>query len=116
MMIGEDLLVDESLIQPARSLTEMRTIVVRLLQDLRAGATPSWLRTEHLKLTRAARKTWNAIEMGTLRVGSKAVMREIWKVTCPDIGRSLHSQTINHERIARDVSLLLETIDHVLVP
>jgi hypothetical protein len=111
----EEMLRHSSDRQSARSISEMRSIAVRLLEDLRNGANPSWLRTEHLKLTRAARQAWSAVDQGAIRVGSKAVMREVWKVTCPDIGRSLHSHAINHKRVTRDVLLLLKTIDHILV-
>lgn len=87
-----------------------------LMYSLKGGGHRFELLEQHRKLSNALDNLWLQSIDGTIRVDSIAILRAIRKVICADIGTSLRQNFISRKKLQTEISLLITTIDQLLLP
>jgi hypothetical protein len=59
---------------------------------------------------------WHDVQIGSIEVESMALLRAIRIVMCRDLGRQLRQPYLNQIKVLRDIRLLINTVQHIIVP
>jgi hypothetical protein len=59
---------------------------------------------------------WRNVQEGKVKVESVALLRAVNEVSCQDLSGELNEPSLQHDRILRDLRLLTNLMDHVIIP
>jgi hypothetical protein len=105
---------------PPDSCTGVRTALVELTalvdKDMRLGVNRRLLLNRADDLANSVSALWRNVQEGRVKVESVAVLRAVRDVSCRDLCCELNEPSLQHDRILRDLRLLTNMVDYVIVP
>ena len=99
-----------------RSANCIHTIAQDLVRALRSGWQRSDLIALHASLSNHIDSLWYNANEGAIRVESIAMLRVMRMVMCADIGIGLRQPVVYHEKLERDLQLIISTLNHFILP
>ena len=102
--------LETSVVAVAKNMTSL------VLKDVGKGMDRNLLLKQHRKLVNALEELWNGVEKGDVVVDCLSLLRTAKDVSCPEISRKLNAPELDHEKIIRDLNLLVNTFTYVIRP
>jgi hypothetical protein len=99
-----------------RTANSIRAVAQDLLRALRSGWRRSDLLTLHASLTHHIDTLWLHASEGEIQVQSIAMLRVLRTVMCTDIGTGLRQSIVYREKLERDLSQIINTLNHFILP
>ncbi|MDF1540092.1 MAG: hypothetical protein P1Q69_14450 [Candidatus Thorarchaeota archaeon] len=101
----------------SRQIVEIiRDVALDLMHSLQVGTHQFDSLAHYTKLSNELDSLWLKACNGIIKVNSIAILRAIHKVFCKDIGTSLGQPFASHRKLQAEISLLVTTIDQLLLP
>ncbi|MHA2360803.1 MAG: hypothetical protein ACXAB6_02580 [Candidatus Thorarchaeota archaeon] len=67
-------------------------------------------------LEETVERFWHDVQIGAIEVESMALLRAIRTIMCRDLGRQLRQPYFNQNKVLREIRLLINTVQHIIVP
>lgn len=99
-----------------RFVSEAKSMTGLVLEDAGSSLDRNLLLKQHEIVVEALEDIWNCVERGNIEVDCLPLLRTARNVSCPEISRKLSSPEIDHEKIIRDLRLLVNTFTYVIKP
>jgi hypothetical protein len=100
----------------ARFVSEAKNMTGLVLEDAGFGLERNLLLRQHEIVVEALEDLWNSVEKGDIEVECLPLLRTARSVSCPEISRKLTSPEIDHDKIIRDLRLLVNVFTYVIKP
>lgn len=103
-------------IMGTRFVSEAKSMTGLVLDDAGSSLDRNLLLKQHKIVVEALEDIWNCVERGDIEVDCLPLLRTARNVSCPEISRKLSSPEIDHDKIIRDLRLLVNTFTYVIKP
>ncbi|RLI55605.1 MAG: hypothetical protein DRO87_04265 [Candidatus Thorarchaeota archaeon] len=97
-------------------LTEAKEMTEVLRQYVRGNCSRQTLLERQQAMSGALDSLWSDVESGSISVGSVALLRTLKTLSCPEIARRLGEPDIDHNRVMRDLQLLINSFQYIIKP
>ncbi|MHA1936439.1 MAG: hypothetical protein ACW97A_14290 [Candidatus Thorarchaeota archaeon] len=99
-----------------QALSNITGIALHLVDCIQSNIRRNVVILHFSTLEETLERFWHDVQIGSIEVESMALLRAIRIVMCRDLGRQLRQPYLNQIKVLRDIRLLINTVQHIIVP